>query len=165
VALLLILKAFTERENAKRAWRFIFVAQLFLALSIALFHEEFGHDYMLIYLGGIVFSSAIGYVCLSKIERIEHNIDLNRFHGHTHEHPVLAFIFLLSCLGLIGFPYTPTFIGIDLLFSHIQKQEYALIIFISLCFIFMEFAILRIYARIFLGQHTKNYHPIAYRSS
>lgn len=164
-ALLLILKAFTERENAKRAWRFIFGAQLFLALAIALFHEDFGPDYMLIYLGGIVFSSAVGYVCLSKIERIEKNIDLNRFHGHTHEHPVVAFIFLLSCLGLVGFPYTPTFIGIDLLFSHIHKQEIALIVFIALSFIFMEFAILRIYARIFLGQHTKNYHPIAYRSS
>jgi NADH:ubiquinone oxidoreductase subunit 5 (subunit L)/multisubunit Na+/H+ antiporter MnhA subunit len=165
VALLLILKAFTERQNAKRAWVFIFVAQLFLGLAIALVHEDFGLDYLLIYLGGIIFSSALGYVCLSKIEKIENGIDLNRFHGHTHEHPVLAFLFLLSCLGLIGFPYTPTFIGIDLLFSHIHKQEIALIIFVSLTFIFMEFAILRIYARVFLGQHTKNYHPIAYRSS
>jgi hypothetical protein len=29
----------------------------------------------------------------------------------------------------------------------------------------MELAVIRIYARIFLGQHRKNYHPIAYISS
>ncbi len=165
IGLLLILKAFTERENAIRAWLFIIAAQLFIALSITLFHEHFDSSYILIYLSGIIVSSAAGYLCLSKIKNIEKNIDLNGFHGHTHEYPGLAFVFLLSCLGLIGFPYTPTFIGIDLLFSHIHKQEIALIVFISLSFIFMEFAILRIYARIFLGQHKKNYHPIAYRSS
>jgi NADH:ubiquinone oxidoreductase subunit 4 (subunit M) len=164
-ALLIILKAFTERENAIKAWIFIIIAQLYIALSIALFHEDFGHNYMLIYLSGAIVSSAVGYVCLGKIKSLEKDIDLNRFHGHSYEYPALAFVFLLACLGLIGFPFTPTFIGIDLLFSHIHKQEIALIIFIALSFIFMELAILRIYARIFLGQHKKNNHPVAYRSS
>lgn len=165
IGLLLILKAFTERENAIRAWLFIIASQLFIALSITLFHEDFGHNYMLIYLSGSVITSAIGYICLRRIKYVENNIDLNRFHGHSYEHPVLGFIFLISCLGLIGFPFTPTFIGIDLLFSHIHKQEILLISFIALSFVFMEFAVLRIYARIFLGQHVKNYHPVAYRSS
>lgn len=165
VALLIILKAFTERENAIRAWIFIIVSQLFIALSIALFHEDFGHNYMLIYLSGAVASSGVGYICLAKLKKIEGDIGLNRFHGHVYEHPVLGFVFLVACLGLIGFPFTPTFIGIDLVFSHIHRQEFMLIVFISLSFIFMEYSILRVYARIFLGQHKKNYHPIAYRSS
>jgi NADH-quinone oxidoreductase subunit L len=79
--------------------------------------------------------------------------------------PKLAFIFLLSCLALIGFPFTPTFLGIDILFTHVHQDQPILITLTSLSFIFIEIAILRIYARIFLGQHKKNYHPIAYRSS
>jgi len=62
-------------------------------------------------------------------------------------------------------PFTPFFIGFDLMFTHIHKHEYMLIIFKSISFLFIELAVLRIYARLFLGQHKKQYHPIAYRSS
>ncbi len=119
----------------------------------------------LIYLSGIIVGSVIGYSCLNKIQKIENDINLNGFHGYTYEKPTVAFIFLLSCLALIGFPFTPTFLGIDILFTHIHKDQPVLITLTSLSFIFIEIAVLRIYARIFLGQHKKNDHPIAYRSS
>jgi formate hydrogenlyase subunit 3/multisubunit Na+/H+ antiporter MnhD subunit len=165
IGLLLILKSFAERANAKTPWVFIISGQLFITLSIALFHENFGQNHILIYLSGAVAASIVGFICLHKIETIENDISLNRFHGHVYEHPVIAFIFLLACLGLIGFPFTPTFIGIDLLFSHIHRQEVVLIILTALSFIFTELSVMRIYARIFLGQHKKLYHPIAFRSS
>lgn len=165
IGLLLILKSFAERANAKTSWGLIISGQLFITLSIALFHEDFGQNHILIYLSGAIVASIVGFICLHKIETIESDINLNRFHGHVYEHPVIAFIFLLACLGLIGFPFTPTFIGIDLLFSHIHKQEIPLIILTALSFIFTELSVMRIYARIFLGQHKKPYHPIAFRSS
>ena len=77
----------------------------------------------------------------------------------------MALVFLIACLGLIGLPFTPTFIGIDLLFSHIHKREEVMIIFTALSFLFLEIAVLRLYARIFLGQHKKAFHPIAFKSS
>ncbi|MBI2272072.1 MAG: hypothetical protein HYU69_17165 [Bacteroidetes bacterium] len=165
LGLLLILKAFAESGSAIRAWLFVIAGQLFITLAIVLLNENFGQNHILIYLSGSVISAIAGYICLKKIKAIDNNIDLNRFHGYTYEQPKLGFIFLLSCLGLIGLPLTPTFIGIDLLFSHIHKHQEILIIFTSLSFVFLELSILRIYARIFLGQHKKAYHPIAYRSS
>jgi formate hydrogenlyase subunit 3/multisubunit Na+/H+ antiporter MnhD subunit len=90
---------------------------------------------------------------------------MNGFHGYAYERPGLALIFLLSSLGLLGFPITPTFIGIDILFTHIGEQQFPLILFTALTFLFLELSVLRIYARIFLGQHKKPYHPIAFRSS
>lgn len=119
----------------------------------------------LIYLSGIVIGAVTGYTCLNKIKPLDNNISLNQFHGYANEKPKLAFPFLLSCLALIGFPFTPTFLGIDLLFTHIHKDQPVLIALTSFSFIFIELAILRICACIFLGQHKKNYHPIAYRSS
>jgi NADH:ubiquinone oxidoreductase subunit 5 (subunit L)/multisubunit Na+/H+ antiporter MnhA subunit len=165
VGLVLILNAFTERKDARRAWTTIFSAQLFITLSIALFHEGFGLEHILMFLSGALICYVIGYFCLQRIEVLDREVDLDRFHGHVYEHPVLAFLFLVACLGIVGFPFTPTFVGIDLLFSHVHKQEILLIIFIALSFIFMELAVLRMYARIFMGQHKKPYHPIAFRSS
>jgi len=66
---------------------------------------------------------------------------------------------------MAGFPITPTFIGEDLIFSHIEVHQVLLLIFVSLSFVINGLALMRIYARIFMGPHTKTDHPIAGRSS
>ncbi len=165
IALVIILRAFSERGDALRVWAEIVSSQLFIALSIALLNENFEHNHILVYLSGSVLSAIVGYICLSKIKAIDNDIRLDRFHGYTYEQPVISFVFLIACMGLVGLPFTPTFIGIDLLFSHIHKLEVMMIIMTALSFLFIEIAVLRIYARIFLGQHKKQYHPIAYKSS
>ncbi len=164
-ALILILKVFTGRADALYGWIAVVCSQLFIALSIALLNENFGHNHVLIYLSGSLVSAVVGYICLARIKAIDNDILLNRFHGYSYEQPVVGFVFLMACLGLIGLPFTPTFIGIDLLFSHIHKQEAILIVLTALSFLFIEISVLRIYARIFLGPHKKQSHPIAFRSS
>lgn len=166
LGLILNLKAFTERGDAIWAWFSVIAGQLFITLSIALLNENFGQNHILIYLSGSVGSAFVGYLCLKRLKRIDiHDIDLDQYHGHTYEHPKIGFLFLICCLGIVGLPFTPTFIGIDLLFNHIHKQEEILIVFTSLSFIFIELSVVRIYSRVFLGQHKKPYHAIAYRSS
>ena len=164
IGLLLVLTAFAERDDARRAWLFVIGGQCFVTLSI-ITNDDVALHQLFIYLSGIAAAGVAGILCLNNIKQIDDNIDLKQFHGYSYEKPVISFIFLLCCLGLIGFPFTPTFLGIDLLFTHIHAHQVFLIISTTLSFIFIELAILRIYARIFLGQHKKNYHPIAFRSS
>jgi NADH-quinone oxidoreductase subunit L len=164
LSLVLILKAFTERSDAKRALLLVFGAQLFIALSIAL-NKEFDLSQIAIYLSGGIVSTIVGFICLTKIKAIDNDITLDRFHGYSYERPGIAAVFLLACLGLVAFPITPAFIGFDVLLTHIREDQIAMISATSLCFIFIELSVLRIYARIFLGQHKKAYHAIAYRSS
>jgi NADH-quinone oxidoreductase subunit L len=164
IAMILVLRAFTERKDARRAWLAVASAQFFIALAIIV-NSLVEWQQIVYYLGGGVTAAVAGYICLSKIASIDNDINLHGFHGYVYEKPVIAFIFLLSCLGLLGFPITPTFIGVDLLFSHIGHEQYALILFTSLSFVFIELSVLRIYIRIFLGQHKKTYHAMAYRSS
>jgi formate hydrogenlyase subunit 3/multisubunit Na+/H+ antiporter MnhD subunit len=102
---------------------------------------------------------------LYKIKSHEKNIDLNNFYGYNHNHPKFGFWFLISCLAFVGLPLSPTFIGVDLMFNHIDKNEYLLISITTISFLFIEIAVLRIYARLFLGPNKKQNHPIAYRSS
>ncbi len=164
LAFIFIVKAFTERNNAIRAWLYIISSQLLIALAISM-NEHIDFIHIAMYLSGILVAAFVGLFCLIKIRSIDNDISLNYFHGYAHERKGLAALFLLSCLALLGFPFTPTFIGIDLLFTYIHTHETILIISIALGFILIEIAVLRIYARIFLGQHKKAYHPIAYRSS
>jgi NADH-quinone oxidoreductase subunit L len=164
IGLVLILKAFAERGDALRAWSMIAVSQLFIALTIAL-NDDIAPVQIAIFLSGTLASAILGWFVLYNITKIETGTSLNNYHGHVYEHPRYAFFFLVACLGLAGFPFTPTFLGIDLMFSHIETQQYGLIAITAVTFIFLELSLLRLYARIFLGQHVKNYHEIAYKSS
>ena len=74
-------------------------------------------------------------------------------------------LFLLACLGLAGFPITPTMIGEDLVFSSIREDQYFLALFLAISLIVDGLALVRIYARLFLGPHVKTYHSIAHKSS
>lgn len=164
IGTIFILSAFAERGDARKAWLRVFASQFFVVLSILL-NDRLGVDEIIIYAGGSILSAITGYICLNKVYAIDNDISLDGYHGYTYEKPTLGFIFLLSCLGLLGFPITPTFIGVDLLFSHIHEKQYALIAFTSVSFVFIELSVLRIYARVFMGQHKKAHHAIAYRSS
>jgi formate hydrogenlyase subunit 3/multisubunit Na+/H+ antiporter MnhD subunit len=83
----------------------------------------------------------------------------------VYEHPKIAFTFLLGCLGIAGFPISPTFLGEDLIFTHIHAYQYGLAFLVALSFILNGLALIRIYARVFLGPHVKSMYEMAYRSS
>jgi formate hydrogenlyase subunit 3/multisubunit Na+/H+ antiporter MnhD subunit len=72
---------------------------------------------------------------------------------------------LVACLGVSGFPISPTFIGEDLIFTHIHTDQAMLATIISINFIVDGLSIMRIYARIFMGPHVKSIYEMAYRSS
>jgi NADH-quinone oxidoreductase subunit L len=164
LGLIMILKAFSERSNAQTAWFLIILNQLFTSLSVG-FNEQFDFTQVHIYLSGIVVSGVLGYLCLRKLSSQKESITLDRFHGHSYEHPRMTVAFLIASLGLAGFPITPTFIGEDLMLGHIHDNQIYLTVLTTLNFIIDGLAIYRIYARVFLGPHDKTYHEAAYRSS
>jgi NADH-quinone oxidoreductase subunit L len=164
LALLLVLKAFTARENAEHAWLTALLSQFFSAISL-LWNKDIVWYETCLYLGGTMLSAIIGYICLQRIQAEEGDISIQEYHGHSYEHPGIALVFLLACLGFSGFPITPTFIGIDLMFTHISANQIVLVVLTALNFLFLELTILRIYTRVFLGQHKKRYHPVAFKSS
>ena len=164
LSLVMVLKGFSERGDARRAWIMAFSSQFMTAIAILL-NKDIKWLEVALYLGGSMSAAIVGYLCLRKIKSIEGDISLEHYHGHIYEQRGLALVFLLSCLGLSGFPITPTFIGIDLMFTHVHKGQIFMALMMALNFLFLELTLLRIYARIFMGQHKKAYHPIAFKSS
>jgi formate hydrogenlyase subunit 3/multisubunit Na+/H+ antiporter MnhD subunit len=73
--------------------------------------------------------------------------------------------FLMSAVGMSGFPLTTTFIGVDLIFTYVHENQYFLAGAMGLCFFVMELSAVRIFLRIFNGPHPRLTHPVALRSS
>jgi NADH-quinone oxidoreductase subunit L len=152
MGLLLVLRSFTERKNIFVAWGLVILNHFWIALAIS-FNESFRYSETLLYLSGILFSGVLGIFCLQQVKNIDPKTDLHQFHGYSTSYPVLAFVFLMACLGLAGFPITPTFIGEDLIYSHIHENQLLLAVLVALSFIVDGLSIIRIYARVFMGPH------------
>ncbi|MBL7847507.1 MAG: hypothetical protein JNL40_08570 [Cyclobacteriaceae bacterium] len=164
IALILVLKAFTERIVARLSWMLVIMNHFWIALAIS-FNERFSFNEVHIYLSGVAISGILGFEVLRWLRSHEGSIDLDQFHGHSYRHPIFALTFLIACLGVSGFPITPTFVGEDLIFSHIHEDQPMLALFVALSFIIDGLAIIRMYARVFLGPHAKSVYEMAYRSS
>jgi NADH-quinone oxidoreductase subunit L len=164
IGLLFVLKAFTEKSNVRLSWLLVLMNHFCIALSVS-FNEHFKYDQTMIYLSGAVVFGIGGFVCLYLLQTLEKDIDLDRFHGHAYMYPGLAFAFLICCLSVAGFPITPTFIGEDVIFTHIHPDQIMLAFFVALSYIITGLTIIRLYARIFLGPHVRSVYEMAYRSS
>lgn len=164
IALIMTLKAYSERESPLLSWLLLIANHVWIAIAIA-FNEYFNFIELIYYLSGIFVFGTIGFLVLYKLKNAEKKFNLMSFYGHSYEHPKLAFMFLLSCLGVMGFPISLTFIGIDLVFSHIHENQVFLAFFLASSFVISGIACIRIYSRLFLGLHYKTYHETAYKSS
>lgn len=164
LGLVMVLKAFTERKGVLMSMLLVMMNHFYIALAVS-FNENFDFKEVLIYLSGIVASGLAGYWCIQQLKKYETQIDLDRFQGHILKHSKLAGIFLFVCLGLSGFPITPTFIGEDLIFSHIHEDQFVLAFLVALSLIIDGLTSIRIYARVFLGPNVKSIYETAYRSS
>jgi NADH:ubiquinone oxidoreductase subunit 5 (subunit L)/multisubunit Na+/H+ antiporter MnhA subunit len=163
VGFLIVVKAFTERDSVRKSWTLIMLNHITIAIAIS-FNEHFDWMHHVWYLSGIITAWFIGLIVLNNLRKQEW-VSLDQFYGHSYEHPKLAILFLLCALGLSGFPITPSFVGEDLIFSHIHFNQVGLAFFTALSLIINGLATIRIYARVFLGPHIKTYHEVAKRSS
>jgi NADH-quinone oxidoreductase subunit L len=165
IGLLLVMKAFSERKYPRLSWILVFANHFWVALAVS-FNENYDYSENIIYLSGILVAGISGFICLQLLRKKELKYRyLDQYNGHVKEYPTLSFCFLISALALMGFPITPSFIGEDLIFSHIHQDQFLLGLFNSISFVLGGIALIRIYARLFLGPHIKTDHATPLKSS
>lgn len=158
MALLMVSKAYNERKSTELAWLLTVFAHFFIDLAVTFNVHHLDLKEAFIYLSGILVSGIFGFWVIYRLRVIEKKrISLNQFHGLVHSHKLLAFLFLLSCLGVAGFPITTAFFGEDLILTHIQENQILLATIVSLTFVVNGISVIRMYARLFLGNLKRNY--------
>ena len=160
----LVLRSFAERKNALHAFGLVVMNHFWLALAIS-FNDFIDINDLSIYMAGVIPAGILGWSILYYMKQKKLTVDLLRFQGQSVSFPVLNILFLVAILGVSGFPITSTFIGEDVFFSHIQSTQYVLATLMALCLIIDGIALIRIYARLFMGPAPKNVNEIPYRSS
>ncbi len=164
-ALAVILFAFACRQSAIKAWGYLLIAHCFIMAAIVCNAPHINLIEIIFYASGVAPAFLLGIYCLRKIKAIDNDISLNRYHGYVYEQEGTGLLFLFSAIGMLGFPVTAAFIGIDVLFTYIQSNQPILIAMLALCLLFIELSAFRILLRIFMGPHKKLTHPVAFRSS
>ena len=165
IALAVILFAFSYRGSAIKAWSYLFISHLFLIAAVLFNATHINTIEIVFYISGIIPAFLLGYYCLNRIKAIDNDISLNRFHGYVYEQENTGLLFLFSTIGLLGFPVTAAFVGIDVFFTYVHSDQYVLIVLMALSLLFIELSAFRILLRIFMGPHKKLNHPVAFRSS
>lgn len=162
--LLMLTRSFSERKDVRLSWIQVSASHFWIALAVA-FNETVPAGQLLLYLSGTLVAALTGYGCLSLLRRSERHIGLSQFHGHIQMHKQIGIAFFISCLGLSGFPITPTVMGEELIFSHIHQDQILLAWMVSLSCVIGGLSVIRIYARIFLGPAMRSRYELTYRSS
>ena len=165
IALLILLASFASRRSARECWDNLIIPHIFIISAITINAGQIHWTEVILYMAGVLVAYTIGLFCLQKTYSIDKNVSLNQFHGYVYEDKVTAVLFLLAAIGLLGFPVTTAFIGIDIFFTYIESGQVLLIALLALCFVFVELAAIRIFLRIYMGPHKKLYHPVAFRTS
>jgi NADH:ubiquinone oxidoreductase subunit 5 (subunit L)/multisubunit Na+/H+ antiporter MnhA subunit len=163
IALVFVLRAFTIRKHPFGAWILLVLNHFWVALAVS-FNEHFSYWEIFYYISGVVVSGVIGFLVLNALEKKEY-FSLDDYYGHAIEHKSLAVTFLLCSLALMGFPITTTFLGEDLLFSHIHSDQVLLMTLVAINFMLAGISIMRIYTRVFMGPNHKWYRSEARRSA
>ena len=164
IAVMMVIIGFASREDALRTWLIILTAQVIFFLTFIMN----GHTHMLdllLYSSGVAIAGITGYFALLSLRKKGNSLMLSKYHGHIKQQPMSAMIFLLSGLGLLAFPITTSFIGLDVLFTTVHHSQTLLIILCAAYMAFVELAAMRIYSRIFLGPSQQLDHPVAFKAS
>lgn len=160
-----VIKSYSERKNVFLSIFLIFLSQQCVLMAVS-YNEDYPPEAAMLYSSGIIFGYFICMIILKKLFLYERNyFDLNKYYGHIYQYKKEGFLFLFGILCMIGFPVTPTFIGEDLILEHIHIHQYLLAFLIASIYILSGIQGIRMYARIFLGPHCKNYHEVAIKSS
>lgn len=165
LAIMTLLIGFAHRGNALWVWHRFPEAHLLILASMGFNHASIPFIELAYYLSGVAVAWLAGFWCLRRVRNFAPDLNLKGFHGNVYASRGLTLGFLLSAVGMSGFPLTTTFIGVDLIFTYVHEHQYFLAGAMGLCFFVMELSAVRIFLRIFNGPHPKLTHPVALRSS
>lgn len=146
-----ISRAFGERNHPRMVWYLNIFNHIYLILAIMVY-ETISKMNIFLYVTGVTVNGVVGLLILNKIKKeYTQDFNLNDYHGFIYIYRWESLVFLISALGLIGFPISSTFLGEDLILSHIEPDQGFLAISFTISYILSGISIIRLYCKLFFG--------------
>ena len=165
LAMLMVFRAFMEQKSPGVAWILVVMSHLWVALAVSL-NEHFSWDHVVWYLSGIGGGALLGGWVLGQIKKNpQARYTLMTYQGQVVHAPMLHALFIPALLSVMGFPISLSFIGEDLIFSHIHADQPLLATLNAVTFVFGGIALIRMYARLFLGPDARGHVGIPNRTA
>ena len=164
VGWIFIFRSLSTRGPATSAWGMLMANQLFLFLALWL-ESNLDPFEGALFLTGVIFAGALGYLVLTHLHRSGAGMALDQFHGHAMRHPVAARLFVFAVLAIAGFPITPTFLGEELMLSHIADEQWILMLMIIVNLVLDGLVGMALYCKIFLGGGRTTRPPLNFRAA
>ena len=119
----LALIGFSSKRYPTVTWNCVGASNTLAGLAAGLVGD--GHwDYALFFLAGIIPFWMIGLLLIRSMERADSYAKTPfRFRAMDERHPIIALLFFLCFLGIVGFPLWPSFIGQDLVIYHLSSEH------------------------------------------
>ncbi len=152
IALFSVARAFAMYTHIVNGWLLLVSGHFWIALGMT-WNEHISTSELMFYLSGVLIAGGLGYGLLQRLMKLEGHLDIRVFHGLSKTRTSLSLGFLLCGMGIAGFPITPTFIGEDLIFSHIHEDQLLIAFLSSTIFVINGLAVIRLYARLFMGPY------------
>ncbi len=142
-ALFYSLSAMGEKNHPKHVLNSVLLSNLLIAFTLEL---------TVFYFTGLMISWIVAIFMLSHVAKHRLIHPLNYFSGLLSQFPRAGHLFLLGNLGLIGFPFTQAFFGVDHLAEH--AMQHSLVSLAALCLIWAinGITLIFLFSKIFLGK-------------
>jgi hypothetical protein len=160
ISLIFAFRSFVEKAMARMAWLFVLISQLVFSMAISSY-KGIDLSHSLLFMSGIIIAGLIGIVIINYITKEGNSIDLKWYKGLCYEYPKLNVMFLICTLCVYGFPVSPTFIGVEIIYNYLHSTDWPLSILFSIIILINSLSLLRIYSRLFLGPHIRKNHEAA----
>lgn len=151
IALCLTLRAFAERYSVKNSLILLMLYPMFNIVSISI-SSRFIYKDVLLYIVSVFVFGFVALYLLQSLEKKTKTLSLNSFWGLAERYKNYNILFLICILGLMGFPASPIFLAVDVIFSHIENNQWLLLYFAATSFSVNALALIRIYSKLFMGE-------------
>jgi NADH-quinone oxidoreductase subunit L len=139
--LLASLRAITEPNSLRSVWSFAGASSLLAAFAVVLQQPHSQSD-VSVFVGGLVGFWLLGIGAIAKLETVAKGAK-PFCRGAGNLAPISSGVLIVAFLGVSGFPFSPTFIGEDLLLQHATNAHHWMAAVLSVLFVLNGIAIVR----------------------
>lgn len=146
------LLGFTHKRSPTKIWNYVGLSSLLAGISAGLVSGG-NWDYAILFGCGILPAWLTGLGLISLMNwRTDFRSNPYLYRAMEERHPLAAWLFFLSFLAMVGFPFWPSFFGQDLILFHLSGEHAWMAPFVTISLVLNGISASGVYMRMCAGR-------------